>query len=41
MKRSAEDHGLRTDVDGKMIKPENFAEIEQQITEKIYPTAKL
>jgi quercetin dioxygenase-like cupin family protein len=40
MVRAAEEHGLRTDEHGKMIQPENFSEIEQQITEKIYPTAK-
>jgi quercetin dioxygenase-like cupin family protein len=41
MVRAAEEHGLRTDEHGKMVKPENFSEIQQDIMEKIYPTAKL
>lgn len=41
MVREAEAHGLRTDASGQMVKPENFADLEREITEKIYPTAKL
>lgn len=36
MVRMAEAHGLRTDERGRMIKPTNFSELEQEITEKIY-----
>jgi quercetin dioxygenase-like cupin family protein len=38
VKRAAE-HGLQTDADGKLIKPENFAELERDVTAKIYGTA--
>ncbi|HWD69022.1 MAG TPA: cupin domain-containing protein [Solirubrobacteraceae bacterium] len=41
MIRQAEEHGLRTDERGQMVQPENFADLEREITEKIYPTAKL
>ncbi len=36
MVRLAEEHGLRADERGRMIKPANFAEIEREITAKIY-----
>lgn len=36
MVRAAEEKGLRTDELGKMIKPDNFAQLEQEVTDKIY-----
>jgi quercetin dioxygenase-like cupin family protein len=36
MIREAERHGLRTDRSGRMIKPENFRDLEADITAKIY-----
>lgn len=36
MVKLAEEHGLRTDERGRMIEPANFAELEQQVTERIY-----
>ncbi|HET9094277.1 MAG TPA: cupin domain-containing protein [Solirubrobacteraceae bacterium] len=35
MVRTAEEHGMRTDEMGRMIKPENFADIEQDVARKI------
>jgi quercetin dioxygenase-like cupin family protein len=36
MIRAAAERGLRTDERGQMIKPDNFADLEREITEKIY-----
>jgi quercetin dioxygenase-like cupin family protein len=35
MVKAAEQHGLQTDPDGKMVKPANFAELEREIAAKI------
>lgn len=36
MIKAAEEHGIRTDESGQMVKPANFSDLEREITERIY-----
>jgi hypothetical protein len=40
MIREAAQHGLRTDSNGRLIKPENFSELEAEIAAKIRDAVK-